>query len=190
MPDLKITLKERDYIRKAEVNPERRREYLGLFWKSRVEKKDPIARIGYSLWCKDARTLRRAISNGDRAYWNHRGYRYWNFMAMSTIINLAMGLERAGFQGTIGEKNKKIAEIGVEIAKQHMKSVNFDYAAKQGHFPGRLSLRQLAEYHHKVFEKQGIPRDYYGGTWLEIIPDEWEFELYGDWYCHDCDPLP
>lgn len=56
--------------------------------------------------------------------------------------------------------------------------------------PGLLSLEQMANYHHAVFEEEGIPRHYYGGTRSKLIPDEWELELYGDLYCHDCDPRP
>lgn len=187
MPYLKITTEERLYLKKAKSNSENRQKNLERFWRSRVAKKDPIARIGYPLWCDNPHKIRSVIAYGDRKYWNHRDYRYWRLMADSTIVNLRLGLMEAGFEGN---EVKKIEEIGVKIATQHSRRVNIDYLFNIGNSPGRLSLEQLARYHHAVFEDEGIPSHYYGGTWLRLIPDEWEFKLYGWMYCHDCDPQP
>lgn len=41
--DLSITPLERSYLSNQD---------LEKFWFSRLQKKDPIARIGYALWCK------------------------------------------------------------------------------------------------------------------------------------------
>jgi len=45
----------------------------------------------------------------------------------------------------------------------------------------------MADYHQQAFKQFNIPSHFYGGTWLESVPDEIEFSLYGDLYCHDCD---
>ncbi len=52
---------------------------------------------------------------------------------------------------------------------------------------GKLSLKQMADYHHIAFKQFAIPTNFYGGTWLDIVPDQAEFALYGNLYCHDCD---
>ena len=190
MPDFKVTPNERTLVANAQSDPENRRKYLERFWRSRLQKKDPIPRIGFAIWCESTQKLKNQVANGDKEYWNHRGYRYWNFMAHSTVINLAVGLDRAGFEGDFEDKRRKIEAIGAKIAKRHIEWVTLDYRNRTGKVPGLLSLRQLARYHHNVFEEEGIPSHFYGGTYLESVPNQWEFEAYGDWYCHDCDPHP
>lgn len=190
MPDLKITSKEHLLIRQADQNPAKRRELLARFWLSRLEKEDPIARIGYALWSKDSNALARAIRKGDKRYWDHNGYVYWEGMARTTVINIAAGLERAGFKGTFQEQRRKIEEVGVEVAKEHIRAVRRNYRDKKGTVPGLLSLKQVARYHIRAFEKFDIRSDFYGGTWFKSIPDSWELEAYGGLYCHDCDPKP
>ena len=193
MPDLKITSRERILAKRiAQSDPERRRELLERFWYNRMLKKDPVARIGLALWCHDSDKLKKIIALGDKAYWNNRNYQYWRSMGLATFVNLAAGLEREGFDfdGNTSELVKKIEYIGAKIAKRHAQAVTVDHNKKIGKVPGLLSLEQMAKYHHAVFEEEGIPRHYYGGTRNKLIPDEWEFELYGDLYCHDCDPRP
>ncbi len=113
---------------------------------------------------------------------------YWEFMARSTVVNLAAGLEKAGFKGTFTEMRDKIKEVGIEVARMHVSFVIKDYANQTGEVPGLLSLKQIAKYHQLAFSQFGIPADFYGGTWFASIPDELEFNLYGSLYCHDCDP--
>ncbi len=59
MTDLAITTPERNFLTNKN---------LEQFWLSRLKKKDPIARIGYALWCKSANDLKYVISSGDSAY--------------------------------------------------------------------------------------------------------------------------
>lgn len=193
MPDLNITSREQLLANSiVKSDPERRRELLERFWYNRMLRKDPVTRIGLALWCRDSRKLKRIIASGDKAYWNHRGYGYWWSMGLVTFANVAAGLEQAGFdfKGNTDELVQEIEYIGARIAKRHAQAVTVDHNKKIGKVPGLLSLEQMAKYHHAVFEEEGIPRHYYGGTRNKFIPDEWEFELYGDLYCHDCDPLP
>ena len=109
-------------------------------------------------------------------------------MARSTVVNLAAGLEKSGFHGTFTEMRAKIKEVGFEVARQHAIFVEIDRKQKIGSVAGLLSLSQVAKYHHIAFAKFGIPSNFYGGTWLLIIPDSLELEAYGHLYCHDCDP--
>ncbi|WP_417507371.1 hypothetical protein [Marinomonas gallaica] len=176
--DLSISPQERMYL----VN-----EDLKNFWYSRIQKKDPIARIGYSLWCGSVENLKQVVNSGDPEYWDRKDYLYWDMMARTTVVNLSVGLDKAGFHGTFAERRVKIREIGVEIAKAHAKFVLSDIENKYGKTPGLLGKGQLARYHHDVFRQFGITPDIYGGTFLSNVPNEWEFNLYGDLYCHDCD---
>lgn len=160
---------------------------LEAFWKSRLDKKDPVARIGYALWVSDTKKLKLEIDKGDSSFWNYKGFAYWEFMARSTVVNLAVGLNKGGFRGNIKETNEKIKEVGVKVAEFHIRFVQDDYKNKFGNVPGKLSLKQMADYHKQAFQYFNIPGHFYGGTWLELVPDDIEFSLYGDLYCHDCD---
>ncbi|MCK8094689.1 hypothetical protein [Pseudoalteromonas sp. 1CM17D] len=163
-------------------------EDLEGFWLSRLRKMDPVARIGYALWVSNTEKLKREIEKGNPLFWNNKGFVYWEFMARSTVVNLAAGLEKGGFRGTFLETRNMIKRVGLEVAKQHIKYVHHDYQAGNiGKVKGLLSLKQMADYHHEAFRKFNIPPSFYGGTWLDSVPNEAEFKLYGDLYCHDCD---
>ncbi|RTZ20807.1 hypothetical protein EKN09_22660 [Vibrio penaeicida] len=146
-----------------------------------------MARIGYALWVSDVSKLKHEIQRGESSFWNNKGFAYWETMARSTVVNLAVGLEKGGFRGTFGEMRAKIKEVGLEVARQHVRFVSSDFKNKFGDIPGKLSLKQMADYHHIAFKKFNIPSDFYGGTWLSVVPDSIEFKTYGDLYCHDCD---
>lgn len=180
MNDLSISPLERAFLAQ---------ENLEKFWLSRLRKKDPIARIGYGLWCESAENLKREIQRGDATFWAHKGFAYWELMARSTVVNISVGLQKAGFQGTMGKMREKIREVGLKVARQHALAVETDYKNKLGTEPGLLSMRQIAKYHHIAFRAFGISPDSYGGTWFGALPDSWELEMYGKLYCHDCDPM-
>lgn len=176
--DLSITPQERLNLSNGE---------LSKFWLSQVHKKDPIARIGYALWSPSAEDLKRVVTTGDPKYWGHKPYQYWEIMARTTVVNLAAGLQKGGYEGTFSEMRQQIKLVGIEVAKQHANFVALDIKNGHGNVDGLLSLKQVADYHHFAFSKYNIPSDFYGGTWLSRIPDEAEFKLYGNLYCHDCD---
>ncbi len=180
MTDLSISPLERAYLAQ---------EDLETFWLSRLRKKDPIARIGYGLWCKSADDLKREIQRGDAAYWAHEGFAYWELMARSTVVNISVGLQKAGFQGTMGEMQERIRQVGLTVAWYHAQAVAADHTAQRGTVAGLLSRKQIAKYHHMAFSEFGISQNSYGGTWFGAIPDSWELEMYGNLYCHDCDPV-
>lgn len=108
-------------------------------------------------------------------------------MARSTVVNLAAGLNKGGFHGSFEETRNKIKEVGIRVADFHMLFVRNDFRKRIGDIPGKLSLKQMADYHKEAFKEFNIPGHFYGGTWLDAVPDEIEFKLYGDLYCHDCD---
>jgi len=110
-------------------------------------------------------------------------------MARSTVVNISVGLQRAGVQGSIGEMREKIRQVGLAVAWHHARAVDADYTAQTGSVAGLLSRKQIAKYHHMAFAEFGISPDSYGGTWFGAIPDSWELEMYGKLYCHDCDPV-
>lgn len=176
--NLAISPQERAYLTQQD---------LEKFWYSRLQKKDPVARIGYALWVKDVNNLKLAISTGDPAYWNHKGFKYWDAMARSTVVNLAVGLERGGFHGNFSQTRAKIREVGLSVAKWHARFVQQDYDNTIGAVPGLLSLKQMADYHHRAFQEFNIPPSFYGGTWFGAVPEQIQFETYGNLYCHDCD---
>jgi len=97
------------------ISPEEQRYQasgnLEAFWKSRLDKKDPVARIGYALWVSNTDKLKHAIETGDAKYWNFKGFTYWEFMARSTVVNLAVGLEKGGFRGNFSETKKQIKKL-------------------------------------------------------------------------------
>lgn len=160
---------------------------LEKFWYSRLQKKDPVARIGYAIWVSDPEKLRVAITTGDPEYWNHKPFEYWDVMARTTVVNLAVGLEKGGYIGTFAETRAKIKEIGLAVARFHALYTRNDHEKKVGQVPGLLSLKQMADYHHVAFEQFNIPPSYYGGTWFGAIPEQLQFDTYGHLYCHDCD---
>lgn len=176
--DLSISSEEYGFIEAGDIRS---------FWRSRLTKLDPIARIGFGLWCSSAQEYRAAIENGDRAYWNHHGFAYWETMVRSTVVNLSVGLNNAGFRGTMGQEKAKIRDVGREVARQHADAVMRDYEGRFGGVRGLLSHKQIADYHHKAFRQFGVAPDTYGGTWLKGVPDSAEFRIYGFMYCHDCD---
>lgn len=178
MPDLSISPAERRFLAEKDLNQ---------FWLSRLKKRDPVARIGYALWSRNATDLREVIAQGDRSYWDNKGFAYWETMARSTVVNIAVGLEKAGYHLSVGAMRKKIKEVGLEVARQHAIFVQIDFKENIGQVPGLLSLKQIAKYHHIAFAQFGIPPDFFGGTWFGAVPDSVEFELYGHLYCHDCD---
>lgn len=81
-------------------------EDLEKFWLSRLQKHDPVARIGYALWVSDPNKLKKEIIIGDAKYWNHKPFAYWDAMARSTVVNLAIGLEKGGYVGTFSEQEQ------------------------------------------------------------------------------------
>lgn len=83
-------------------------EDLENFWLSRLRKRDPVARIGYALWVSDVENLKKEIRQGNPEFWNNKGFVYWEFMARSTVVNLAVGLEQGGFKGSFAEMRKMI----------------------------------------------------------------------------------
>lgn len=193
LEDLSISTQERLYVEDGA---------LDKFWYSRMKKRDPIARIGYSLWAKEFKDVEKALAEmggqysdiqnafpvenfadnaiGDTYYWK-------TLMANSTIVNLYVGILRSDFEGDHAARMARIKEIGIAIAKAHIKYVTRDIKKNYGKVPGLLSLEQLADYHHEVFRDFRLTEDNYGGTFSSWLPDKIELMTYGHLYCRDCD---
>lgn len=108
-------------------------------------------------------------------------------MARSTVVNIALGLERAGYRLTMAEMREKIKDVGIAVAERHIQYVQHDIKYSVGNNPGLLSPEQMAHYHHIAFQMFNIAPDSYGGTLFRSVPNEWEFKMYGSLYCFDCD---
>jgi len=143
------------------ISPEEQRYQasgnLEAFWKSRLDKKDPVARIGYALWVSNTDKLKHAIETGDAKYWNFKGFTYWEFMARSTVVNLAVGLEKCGFRGNFSKTKEQIKKVGKAVAYWHIEYVKKDFDKKIGKIPGKLSLKQMADYHQQAFKQLIFP---------------------------------
>lgn len=158
------------------------------FWRSRLDKRDPVARIGYSLWVSDVDVLKRTIQSDTTGFWGVVPWYYWEGMARTTVVNIANGLVRAGYGDlTMQQMHEKIKEVGVEVAIRHAQYIDNDIEQRVGNVHGVLSEEQMAHYHHVAFRRFGIPADYYGGTLLRSVPDVIEFNTYDVLYCFDCD---
>lgn len=177
-PDLAITAEEESLVERGDIR---------AFWLSRLHKLDPVARIGFGLWSRSAEEYRAAIERGNPEYWDHKSFAYWEGITRTTIVNLSVGLNKAGFRGNMRQEREKIRKAGEAVANWHVEFVKRDYKGLYGRVPGLLSAKQIADYHHMAFAEFGIQPDNYGGTWLRAVPDDLEFRIYGFLYCHDCD---
>ena len=107
-------------------------------------------------------------------------YTWW---ALSTYIsdhNLSVSME----------------EIGRQLARAHANAVALDEIS----IFHLLSPRQVADYHHEIFNKHGIPSYLFGGT-LAVpsvhfpVPGGWsqalfDANVYSSLWCEGCDTSP
>jgi hypothetical protein len=93
-------------------------------------------------------------------------------------------------------------QIGLELARAHAEAVMNDH--KGVHY--LLSPHQVADYHHNVFIKHGVPSHLFGGThqigghWYlpEIsvpsrdgwAPTQFDADVYSGLWCKGCDTKP
>lgn len=134
-------------------------DYLG-FWKSRYfDSNDPVARTALIGWGEGdlvgASWFQRELANNT---WN----RLESYIARN---NLTVTME----------------QLGVELARVH---VDFVMADTQG-IPHLLSPKQVADYHHSVFDEYGIPQSYFGGTRFGNSPKQFRWL-----WCRGCDTSP
>ena len=157
------------------------------FWKSRWACKDPVAKTALIGWGKgetiDATWFEKLSA----------GYTWWALSSYIDDYNLSVSME----------------EIGRQLARAHVRSIDADRFS----IPSLLSPRQVADYHHKVFDKYGIPPYLFGGTLLgglyipdifdgillfgiyAPVPNGWspvmlDANSYSNMWCDDCDTQP
>ena len=110
-------------------------------------------------------------------------------------------------QQYIEENNIDItmSQISEELALAHAQAVMSDMGADSFGVPGLLSPRQVADYHHSVFQNHGIPPSVFGGTisvWTVRFPSPgggwvqpiFDANTYSRWWfvgwCTACDTVP
>ena len=90
-------------------------------------------------------------------------------------------------------------EIGAKLALSHMRATSVDKI----NIHSLLSPKQVADYHHEVFKKHGIPSYLFGGT-LAVpgvyfpvpgVPGRWsqgifDANVYSSLWCKGCDTQP
>jgi len=154
------------------------------FWKSRWACLDPVAKTALIGWGKG-----KAID----ATWFETlsaSYTWWSLSSYIDDYNLSVSMK----------------EIGEELARAHVRSIDEDKL----NIPFLLSPRQVADYHHDVFDDYNIPPYLFGGTLpagLYIpdlfggiilfgayapVPDGWspmmfDANVYSNMWCEGCD---
>jgi hypothetical protein len=158
------------------------------FWKSRWQvSNDPVAKTALIGWGKGELV---------NASWFEKGSANYTWWALSSYISdhdLFVSME----------------EIGRALAYAHARAVRAD----QTRIPHLLSPHQVANYHHKVFDKYNIPSYLFGGTlpaglyipdigggillfgvyaptptgWSPVMLDA---DTYSSWWCQGCDTQP
>jgi RHS repeat-associated protein len=157
------------------------------FWKSRWACLDPVAKTALIGWGK---------GESIDATWFERlsaAYTWWSLSSYIDDYNLSVSMK----------------EIGEQLAKAHVRSIDADKFS----LPFLLSPRQVADYHHEVFEKNNIPPYLFGGTLpaglyipdffdgmilfgaYSPVPDGWspmmfDANVYSNMWCEDCDTSP
>lgn len=83
----------------------------------------------------------------------------------------------------ITENNLPVSvdQIGKGLAVAHAIAVRDDNV----NVPNLLSPRQVAAYHHEVFQRHNIPPSRFGGTLFGVSPN-----LYSSMWCSGCDGKP
>jgi hypothetical protein len=186
------------------------------FWQARLGR-DPVARVGVSLW-GSADDVRLAIrQTGERAWTPDMNLlsavslklreslpedlkfppttedelvRYWVWMGEMTrqrVVDRAVKVGVLPAEASATQRLNLIRDIGLDLARGHAEAVSADASTKVGEQAGLLSLEQIAEYHHRVFEAHGLPKQTYGGTPYGFAPDWLEFLLAGGLYAPDAD---
>ncbi|MEJ2622643.1 MAG: hypothetical protein P8163_21075 [Candidatus Thiodiazotropha sp.] len=150
------------------------------FWRSRYQANDPVARTALTGW-------------GDP-----------DFVDASLFERAAAQHTWSDLSGYIEANNLPVTmeEIGLELAVAHADAVmNDDQGSKN-----LLSPHQVADYHHTVFAKHGIPAHLFGGThqigghwYLPDIsvpspggwaPTRFDANAYSGLWCKGCDVKP
>lgn len=128
------------------------------FWRSRKSKGDPIAVNG----------LNFLNANPEKPHKN-------------IIANFLNNRIQKNYSNANPNQHLDFNEVRIELMKKHIEYTDNDNRG----VPGLLNPRQATEYHHKVFESYGLPKNTFGGTMLS--GSLWEADLNRVFWCHKCD---
>ena len=128
------------------------------FWQSRQQDShDPMGKIGLS-----------AVNNDGGVI---------DYLFGGQAINNRL----KAYSKVYGNGDLDLNKVGVKLMNAHVKSVDLDDRG----ISGLLSPRQIATYHHKVFEKYNLPPTTFGGT--PFTGNLIEANITRNFWCRGCD---
>ncbi|QIJ03857.1 hypothetical protein [Shewanella chilikensis] len=101
----------------------------------------------------------------------------------SSVDACIMSLANFGLKGTALINGVKIdmQDVRLQLMNKHAEFVEGDNLG----VPGLLNPRQIAEYHHQVFNGLGLPSSTFGGT--PLTGTLWEADVWDPIWCKGCD---
>lgn len=184
---------------------------LAGFWRARVGF-DPVARVAFAIWADPAEIDAVVETYGPAPFRpslnplsalvvharssgrlrlpprsNDDLGAYWRYMGEDARRKLTSDLRRHGVSDP-ARRDELMRQIGLGIATEHLAATRDDVKRGLGQEPGRLSLRQITDYHHLVLARFGLPPTGFGGTPYAAIPDSIELALAGGVWGSQADP--
>lgn len=186
------------------------------FWMSRLGK-DPVARVALSMWGTAGDLKASIEREGSQYWTpdvNIFGalgllvrddvpkdfslhpqslaelLKYWTWMGGVTkqrLVDQAVGAGVLPKTCSQVEQDVFIHRVGADLAAAHSAAVTQDLKAATWTVPGLLSRAQIADYHHQVFARHGLPPETYGGTPYRVFPNALELRWAGGLYAPDAD---
>ncbi|KNC66282.1 hypothetical protein AC626_17965 [Pseudoalteromonas rubra] len=101
----------------------------------------------------------------------------------SSVDACIMSLANFGLKGTalINGVEVDMQDVKLQLMNKHAEFVEADNLG----VPGLLNPRQIAEYHHQVFNGLGLPSSTFGGT--PLTGALWEADVWDPIWCKGCD---
>lgn len=112
-------------------------------------------------------------------------------VALPILTNNGLNGRVANWLTGLSDDLVKLNQLGVDLMLAHAEAVTFDFDNCIENVPDALSPEQVAEYHHKVFERHGVGSYYwlksdgawlFGGTLFSLPAN-----LYRPVWCNACD---
>lgn len=104
------------------------------------------------------------------------------------IVNDSLFVKGEWAGGWIGNRmtglsGEKLNALGVDLMREHVRVVDYDFLQNAGNTPALLSANQVTKYHYKVFSAHDLSTRRFGGTPLGVPPSMTSFM-----WCDGCDP--
>ena len=108
------------------------------------------------------------ISDIERAFRKHPSV-FWTLRVGAGDPIAGLSLEVANGDSFVantlldyyGPKNLDLDQLRIDLVEAHIEATDSSYNAGRG---GRLTQREITEYHHRVFRRYKLPPEAYGGT--------------------------